>query len=219
MENFEEKIKEIVSKYCGGSVTEFARQLGMQLEGKPMNDSSVQAWIRPNPRTGRPSEPNGSRRKKILKAIAELYPVSEEWLEGKEGSPQAFEIPFLEVGAGDGGSGELLKKQTTSYLRTPLPDKYLGKNLKAVTVVGESMIPDLKDRDLVIIDTAQKEVREGLYVVSFEGAPLIKFVQFVSSNRINLLSKNKLFPPVEVNLTHENFKVYGKVVAKFQALV
>lgn len=218
MSTFEERVREIVAKYCGGSVTEFARQLGMELRGAPLNDSSVQAWLRPNPRTGKPSEPTGTRRGKIVKAIAKLYPVSEEWVDGRADCVEVCEVPYLDVFAGAGGSGSVVREDAVSYLRAPLPQKVSGRNLKAVTVVGESMTPDLQDRDVVIVDTGQTEVREGLYVVSFDGAPLVKFVQLVSANRINLLSKNTLFPPVEVDLSHENFRVIGKVVAKIQAL-
>lgn len=84
-----------------------------------------------------------------------------------------------------------------------------------VPVVGDSMIPDLRDGDLALIDhTETSLVDSELYAVRFSDTVHIKRVQHLPHGKVRLLSKNKNYLPVEITYPFaDGVEVVGRVVA------
>ncbi len=87
------------------------------------------------------------------------------------------------------------------------------ENLKVVTVVGDSMEPDLYDEDRIIIDCSQTELKDSfMYAVRFSGDVFVKRIQRLPDDRALLISKNADYPSMPVD-SDMDFKVIGRVVS------
>lgn len=75
-----------------------------------------------------------------------------------------------------------------------------GTELVLVYVDGDSMEPTIKDGDVVMVDGAQREIRDGLYVWLDDGALRIKRLQRLAAGRLQVLSDNPRFPAYELDL-------------------
>lgn len=89
--------------------------------------------------------------------------------------------------------------------------------LAVLSIKGDSMEPDLKDGDLILIDRAQAEPRamdEGhIYVVRFDDDLFVKRVQHLPGNRLMLLSSNPVYHHVTVEPPDlDGVRIIGRVV-------
>lgn len=89
-----------------------------------------------------------------------------------------------------------------------------ANSLAIIRVRGDSMEPELRDGDRVMIDTSQCALGDGLFVLTHEGQAKIKRVQVVAKNRLLLLSSNPAYQPEEVRLLPDDssFKIAGRAV-------
>jgi phage repressor protein C with HTH and peptisase S24 domain len=72
-------------------------------------------------------------------------------------------------------------------------------NLAVISVRGDSMKPDLNDKDLILLDRSQIIPADGdVYVLRYSGILFVKRVQVVPGNCISLLSTNPAFRPINV---------------------
>lgn len=222
--NFGDRVRHLIDSQCAGNISEFGRRLGSALGEKAVSDSTVQQWINLNPRTGRCSKPRGVRYDVVCRAIAAAFDVEYSWV--SQGEPQqhskekAWGVPLLDVYVGSGGSGASVSETKERYLSVPsrVAPFANSKKLKAMFVVGDSMSGFLEDRDTVLVDVSDTEIKDGVFVISFDGAPLVKRLQRISAKKINLISENKAYPVIEVDLESSNFRVLGRVVGKIQGI-
>lgn len=84
--------------------------------------------------------------------------------------------------------------------------------LSAIRVTGDSMEPTLMDGDEILVDERVGRLTNGIHVVRFEGALLVKRIDAGQPNRIRLMSDNEFYEPVVVH--PEEISVVGKVVWK-----
>jgi phage repressor protein C with HTH and peptisase S24 domain len=87
-------------------------------------------------------------------------------------------------------------------------------SLAIIRVRGDSMEPELRDGDRVMIDMNQSSLGDGLFVLTHEGQAKIKRVQLVAKNRLLLLSSNPAYQPEEVRLLPDDstFQIKGRAV-------
>ena len=82
-------------------------------------------------------------------------------------------------------------------------------------VSGDSMVPEIFDNDLVLLDRGQTEISPGrLYAVGFEDAIYIKRIDKLPG-KIILHSVNPAYPPVSLDLRGDcadQFRVIGRVL-------
>lgn len=82
-------------------------------------------------------------------------------------------------------------------------------------VSGDSMVPEIQDNDLVLLDQGQTEIVSGrLYAIGFEDAIYIKRIDLLPG-QIVLHSTNPAYPPVTLDLSGdcaEQFRVIGRVL-------
>lgn len=82
-------------------------------------------------------------------------------------------------------------------------------------VGGDSMVPEILDGDVVLIDCGKCHLRPGpIFAVGFEDAIYLKRVDKLPG-KIILKSANLTYPPVELNVEDQNedsFRIIGQVV-------
>lgn len=88
--------------------------------------------------------------------------------------------------------------------------------LAIISVKGDSMEPGFCHNDLILVDQAQDQPTDGLVFVFRLGAELfVKHVQRLPDGGMQLISANKLYPPIVVDAgkAKNGFQVIGRVVA------
>ena len=83
-----------------------------------------------------------------------------------------------------------------------------------LTVGGDSMEPDLRAGDLVMIDMMQTGLRDGLFVIRLIDHLVVKRVQRVRGPLISLVSSNATYPtmPIDIQAEGDQFQIVGRVV-------
>lgn len=102
---------------------------------------------------------------------------------------------------------------TLDYVRREL---HISHNeLALVTVVGNSMEPDIHSGDVVLVDRRDKEISvEGPHLVRIDGALLVKLVQRRPGGILRVASKNPAYAPFDISVTDgdpQDFEVLGRV--------
>lgn len=89
------------------------------------------------------------------------------------------------------------------------------RRMVLMRVSGDSMVPEIFDNDLVLLDRGQTEISPGrLYAVGFEDAIYIKRIDKLPG-KIILHSVNPAYPPVSLDLRGDcadQFRVIGRVL-------
>lgn len=88
------------------------------------------------------------------------------------------------------------------------------KNLRIITVKGDSMLPTLSDDDIVMVDISKRDLSyDGIFVIRDNGdALLVKRIGRASqSGRVTIISDNRaIYPTVERSLAE--IDVIGRVI-------
>lgn len=169
--------------------------------------------------------------------VAEATGVSADWLLTGKGSKQREEdysphfvqaindleerdlvmVPKVRarLSAGNGSletSAEV--KARYAFRREWIRAKGQPAQMVLMDVAGDSMEPDIRDKDVVLIDQSQADVIAGaVYAVGIDDAVLIKYLDKEPGTLI-LRSANKDYRPIEVDLKDEsqNVRIIGRVV-------
>lgn len=128
-------------------------------------------------------------------------------------------VPVYNVAA-SAGPGALIDWHEEVVERLAFPAGYLRhitsaspRNLAIISVKGRSMEPTLREDDVVMIDTAKRDLSyEGIFVIRDGGqSMLVKRISRASRRGfVMLVSDNKDHPPVERAL--DDIEVIGKVI-------
>ncbi|MEZ8241289.1 S24 family peptidase [Vibrio splendidus] len=128
-------------------------------------------------------------------------------------------VKLYEVEA-SAGSGSLVENEDPStallfsekYLRKDLG--YKPENIFLLSVRGDSMAPTLKNQSIVMVNKIDDFASDGVYVFRFEGALLVKRLQFLPEG-IEVVSDNPTYKTWEINkkeLEYKDFQIIGEVV-------
>jgi len=126
-------------------------------------------------------------------------------------------LPQLEVGYSMGGGSVFEEYQATAMV--PFPREWLrpliGGTFADLFVArgeGDSMVPTLLDGDLVIVDTAQKQIRQQdrLWCLSFGDLGMIKRARVLPGGTVQINSDNPAVTPIEA--ADEEMHVIGRVI-------
>lgn len=90
-------------------------------------------------------------------------------------------------------------------------------DLRLIYVEGDSMEPDLRSGDIILIDHTDRTARrEGIYVIRMDGSLLVKQIQRLPGGIVKVTSRNAAFEPFTVPAAQleENteFAIVGRVV-------
>jgi phage repressor protein C with HTH and peptisase S24 domain len=91
------------------------------------------------------------------------------------------------------------------------------QNVRLIHVEGDSMEPDLRAGDIILVDhTDTAARREGVYVIRMDNALLVKALQRLPGGVIKVTSRNPAYDPFNVNAvdveSSEDFSIIGRVV-------
>ncbi|MCL6375927.1 helix-turn-helix transcriptional regulator [Pectobacterium aroidearum] len=128
-------------------------------------------------------------------------------------------IPRYDVRAA-AGHGALNETETPKF---PMAfRKYWIKNflnadphhLFVITVDGSSLEGTLNDGDNILVNGADTDPKEGIYVLRVDGHLLVKLVQRVPGGLLKVSSTNTAYEPftVDMNNQPEDFAIIGRVV-------
>lgn len=116
-------------------------------------------------------------------------------------------IPYLDQPVSAGFGQELLNKEDNDRYIC-IPDTGGKKDLKALTVKGDSMEPTLKNGDIVVCDTGGWD-GDGVYVIKTHEFAFVKRV-VLQPEGYQVISDNKMYPPYQVPVS-EDTVIVGKV--------
>lgn len=155
--------------------------------------------------------------------VAEMFGVSLDYLLLGRGTPQKGDvdmrfIPLVEARLSAGlGSLETSANSERKYafrsdflLRKGNPD-----TMVLMRVSGDSMVPEIKDGDVVLIDQSKSRVLPGrMYAVGIEEAIYVKQIDTLPG-RMVLKSLNPDYAPIEVDMRGylaEQARIIGQVL-------
>lgn len=158
--------------------------------------------------------------------IAEANGVPLEWLAtGKQPtkSDSQFEEEFalipgynVQVAAGHGAiARDESPTRELAFRRKWLRFRgFHEQDLALVFAKGDSMEPTISDNETVMVDTSERKLRDGhIYVIRNGDHLLVKRVQTLWNDGVQLLSDNKEYPPQEISSADlASLEVIGKVV-------
>lgn len=122
----------------------------------------------------------------------------------------------VQVAAGHGSrAGDEAPSRELAFRRKWLRFRGLTENdLALVFAKGDSMEPTISDNETVMVDTSEGKLRDGhIYVIRNGDHLLVKRIQTLWNDGVQLLSDNKEYPPQEISSSDlETLEVIGKVV-------
>lgn len=162
-----------------------------------------------------------------IKLICSVYNVNPDWLLNGIGNmfldnaivDDTITVPYYQEVSAAAGSGALVYDENTVKhikISSAIININAGDNVCLINATGNSMMPVIDDKDLLLVDLSQKLITdEGIYVIRLDTTLVVKRVQKIL-NGIILISDNPQYPPKE--LTADNFNendaaVIGKVIA------
>lgn len=128
-------------------------------------------------------------------------------------------VPRYDVSA-SAGNGSAINEETYVFsmaYRRYWVEKYLQVNYKdliAITARGDSMVGAIEDRDVMLVDTANKLNNDGIYVIRMDGDLIVKNVQKLPNKVIEISSTNPVYKPFQVDMKAQpvDFEIIGCVV-------
>ena len=128
-------------------------------------------------------------------------------------------VPRYDVraAAGHGAWNDEEKPQFTMAFRRYWIENFLRvspKDLSVISVKGDSMEGVLNDRDSILINHADNDPKEGVYVLRIDGHLVVKRIQRLPGEVLKVSSTNPAYEPFTVDMKSppQDFNVIGKVV-------
>lgn len=89
-----------------------------------------------------------------------------------------------------------------------------ASDLIIIGVKGDSMEGEISDGDVILINTADKHLNNGIYVIRLDGDLIVKRIQKLPGNRIEVSSTNTAYRAFEIDLNDRpsDFEAIGRVV-------
>ncbi len=102
-----------------------------------------------------------------------------------------------------------------------IPKGVMPERLRLAEAKGESMQPDIRDGDRLIIVTGEDSLRDGaIYVLNFGDDTLVKQIQIEPDGGLTLLSKNPLFAPRKIGRDErQSLSIGGRVLGAIKKFV
>ena len=168
---------------------------------------------------------NDSIPKKWIFELSRLYNLNPAWLEKGTGptfsNQNNYQEIFLQVPkvrarlSAGGGSFETKPEieEFYSFRNDWLSKKGKSEDMVLMDIFGNSMEPELKERDTVLIDQSQKAVLAGaIYAVGLDDTIVVKRLE-KRPKELVLLSENRSYPPISFRGEEMNsVRIIGKVI-------
>lgn len=120
-------------------------------------------------------------------------------------------IPYYRDIQASAGHGYYNNEASYEYLEVPA--EFAGKHNVAITVAGDSMEPEIKDGDIIIIDTNYTECLENkIFVVNYKDAVYLKRIFIDDDENMYLCSINPYYPKIFIE-DEEELRIVGKLIS------
>ncbi len=100
--------------------------------------------------------------------------------------------------------------EVVDYILVPKSLRQYKGRLTASFVCGDSMVPTLADRDIIIFDNDSYDGTDGIYAILHKASGFVKRLQRIMGG-VEIISDNKLYKPMVERNQNEDFRVIGKV--------
>lgn len=92
--------------------------------------------------------------------------------------------------------------------------KVSASDLAIIEVKGDSMLGEINDKDIVLINTSDTSLHDGIYVLRINGDIIIKRVQKLLNGIVSIASANPVYQALEIDINRppNDFSVIGRVV-------
>jgi len=129
----------------------------------------------------------------------------------------AIPVHDVEVSAGNGSLANSKNKinHCLAFRNDWIQSRGLHiKDLHVVTARGDSMEPTIGDKDYLLVNTAEKDPKDGhIYVIRSCDMLWVKRIQRLLDGSLLLISDNKIYPPMPLKLNEaSDIEIIGKVV-------
>ena len=161
-----------------------------------------------------------------LLALFRSHGLNPDWLEngedpkwlksGDEGAVDFFPVPKVQArlcaGAGSFEVGNRIEDHY-SFKTAWLQSRGLKERMVLMDVFGNSMAPEIKDGDTVLLDQSQTNIIAGtVYAVGVEDTIMVKRIE-KHPRKLVLLSDNKEYAPIFLsNEEMDRVRIIGKVL-------
>lgn len=138
-------------------------------------------------------------------------------VEGDENGEKFVNIKFYPNVQASAGHGFLAQDERSLDIafRTYFIKNTLGasaKDLVAITAKGDSMVPDICDDDLLIIDQSKKTVESEKPYVAVKGRQVIcKYISTLANERYRLISRSDVYEDEIIEANKNYFEILGEV--------
>ena len=89
------------------------------------------------------------------------------------------------------------------------------KNIVLVDMVGDSMLPHLKNKDLVFVDTSKKTIGKGqTFAIRMDNNVLVNNFQFIAKKILQVSGFNNAYPLYTIDLSDDSLvmEIIGQVI-------
>lgn len=157
----------------------------------------------------------------LVAKVGEVYGVDMAWLiTGKRAERPGYSLlPRYDISA-SAGPGSFLDLEPepeviavdVEWLRQEL--RVSPEQVSMIDVRGDSMEPTIHDGDVILVNSRVEQIRDGIYVLRFDGLLMVKRLQRQPGSWVRVTSDNSAYEPFSVNLQDEStdFAVLGKVI-------
>jgi SOS-response transcriptional repressor LexA len=91
------------------------------------------------------------------------------------------------------------------------------ENYDAINVIGDSMIPTIEDKSIVLVDRTKQTLEgSGVYIVNTTAGLFVKRLHKSPNGEIELISDNRAYPAV--TMLEEEMSIVGRVVGSLDNL-
>ena len=168
----------------------------------------------------------------MLQKIIEKFDIDANWLILGSGEVQNWNsssnekyldeldyVPDYDVlvsaGMGMDGQGTTSPRAYQAFRRDWLHQRGLhARNLSIVNARGDSMEPTINNGDMLLVDMSKKVPRDSsIYIIRSNDTLWVKRIQTQPDGKLLLISDNKTYPPIQLNLDEfDDVEIVGKVV-------
>ncbi len=148
--------------------------------------------------------------------------IKKELPEMEDAMSNIKKVSFLKGYVGAGSAGEVVSRYSDNFLyidRMMIAPKYLDSEIKALTVVGDSMIPFVDHGDIVLFTEIKRDrynLPDGKYIITTINGTMVKNLTFKATGDIVISSCNKAYKDeiIKADESQEYLDIVGFVVSR-----
>lgn len=156
-----------------------------------------------------------------VKQLEEMFKTSFSEAIAQVGEDAFYKTPIYGNVSASCGNGVMIfdERQTAYYPISKQLFRQIGASQNDTNIIfatGDSMCPEIKDGDALMVDCSKKDVVDGqIYVIRYDGQLLCKRLQKVPPCSVKVISDNSKYDAYCIDFSKEidfDFEVIGRVM-------